>query len=240
MPLTLTIADAGDGTGGAATIAGSAGAANVVYYAPWNGQQTPLGWTVGGSRIGDGAVPLALPVGYYLFQLLSAGMVGPAPVVKLNFTNGIPAVHYRGLIGTQARVNDVALVGMDSTKIKVQWLPRAVDVDLAMLPLIAICPPGFEVNVSEVLSQDDFLYPIVVAILVSQKGDSVAHLPDVLKWREQINRSLCYQRLPGITEMMWMEPKLMNIVDPDSYVNKSILLSVLGYGMRIRQTRGLT
>lgn len=240
MPLALVIADTADGTGGSATISGSAGGAtNTVYYTPWNGVMASVNWTLGGTRTGDGAIPLTIGVGYFLFQLVSNGVLGP--IAYKNFTAPlIDAVHYRLLIGAQTRINELSLVGLDATKILVKWLPRASDVDLAMLPLVCISPPGFEVNVSEVMNQDDFLYPCIVAIMVNQKQDSVANLKTVLKWREQINRALCYQRLAGITEMMWAEPKLMNVVDPESFVTRNILLSALGFGFRIRQTRGLT
>jgi hypothetical protein len=238
MTLALQITDSGDGTGGAAAIFGSAGAANAVYYAPFTGMPGNMAWTLAGTRTGDGTVPLAIGTGYFLFQLLENGALGP--VANKAFTNLADSVHYRTLVGVQTRLTQLNLDGLDPTRFKISWLPRAIDVDLVSLPYICIAPPGFEINVSTVLNEDDYLYPIIVAILVKQNQDSVANMKTVLKWREQILFGIANQRLPGVAETMWSDPKPMNVLDPDSFVSRGILLSALGFGNRIRQPRGLT
>lgn len=240
MPLAMAITDNGDGSGGAAIITGSAGgSANTVYYAPFTGMTTSGKWTLGGAMTGDGTVPLMLGKGYFLFQLLSNGTLGP--VATRAFTNGDESVHYRCLQGCKTRILQLSMAGLDATKIKdPTWLPRAIDIDIAALPCIAISPPGFEIDVGMVTNQDDYLHPVIVAILVKQNQDSVANLPAVLKWREQILLAISNQRLPGVPENMWADPKPMNIVDPDSFISKGILLSVIGFGFHDRMLRGLT
>jgi hypothetical protein len=248
MALSFTVADNQDGTGGVGTIIGSAGgSANSIYYAPFQGvRQSYSLTTLGGSRVGDGTVPLPLALGTWLFQLISGTIAGP--VALTSFSNvGIDPVHERILQGAQGKINLLNMTGnpptlpnMDATRVKISWLPTAREVDLPSLPLTFISPPGFEVEEGQVINQDDFLYPVIVAIMLSQKNDSVANRKIVLKWREQILRALVRQRLPTVFENMWCVPKPMNVVDPASFVAQGILLSVLGFGFRIRQTRGLT
>jgi hypothetical protein len=238
MTLLLAITDAQDGTGGTATITGSAGAANAVYYAPFTGMPGNMTWTLAGTRTGDGTVPLTIGTGYFLFHLTVNGALGP--IANKAFTDAIDPVHFRCLIGARTRLNQLSMTGLDPTKLMVKWLPRAIDIDLTQLPYVCISPPGFEIDVSTVLNEDDYLYPVIVAFFVKQNQDSVANLKLVLKWREQALRALANQRWPGITETMWAVPKPMNVLDPDSYVSRGILLSALGFGNRIRQTRGLT
>ena len=66
---TLTFADAGDGSGGVAEVAGAtAGSMNQVYTVPRTGGL----WTLSGTRTGDGTLTLSLAVGGYLAYVLSS------------------------------------------------------------------------------------------------------------------------------------------------------------------------
>jgi hypothetical protein len=246
MSAVLTINDAGDGTGGSAVISGSLGATNHVYYTPWTGSMidgggnsVQMAWTLAGTQVGDGTVALTIGKGYWQFLLISNGALGPA--VYQNFTDGSEAFHYQYLVGTRTRMLQLSLAGLTPNQLKIAWLPRATEIDMPSLPLIYISPPGFEQELTDgVMNQDDFLYPTIIAMMVKQKQDSVANLQQVLKWREQILRSIVNQRVQGIQPSMWATPKMMNIIDPNSFVNQGILLSALGFGYRTRMTRGLT
>src|ERR1019366_1885389 len=116
MPLTLVITDTADGTGGSATIAGSAGgSANVVYYAPWTGSMMSAPWTLAGTRTGDGSVPLTIGVGYFVFMVVSDATVGPWAYKNFTDASNIDAVHYQYLVGVKARLDQLNMVGLDTT-----------------------------------------------------------------------------------------------------------------------------
>lgn len=69
---TLSVVDNGDGTGAVATIVGStAGSTNTVSTAPWSNAGNDLSWTAAPARIGDGAVSLSLPDGFYAARCAS-------------------------------------------------------------------------------------------------------------------------------------------------------------------------
>lgn len=77
---TLALSDNADGTGAVASIAGSsAGSTNAVYTSPVPTGSGALVWSLGGTRTGDGAVPLSLNDGYYLAYCEStlAGLAAP-------------------------------------------------------------------------------------------------------------------------------------------------------------------
>src|SRR5690349_10765996 len=107
MPLTMTLADLGNGTGGTATIAGSSGATNQVYYTAFDGTSGSRTWTLGGSITGDGDVSLAIGVGYFEFQLVSNGSLGP--ISSKNFTDqsALDALHYQYLQGSKVRASQL-------------------------------------------------------------------------------------------------------------------------------------
>lgn len=240
MALALSVVDAADGTGGSATISGSLGATNTLYYSIFSGEMTQITWGAAGSVIGDGTIPLPLATGYYLFQLMSDTTLGPA--FYRSFTDStIDPMHFRVLSGFQARINLLAYV--PTSRVLIKWIPRFTDPEIQLMttgPIIFISPPGAEADVSAVVNQEDFEYPVLTAIGYKQNQDSVANLKQMLRFREKVRRAMNYQRLPGITENMWITPKPLAIVDPDEYTERNLLVSALGFGVRIRQTRGLT
>lgn len=241
MTLSLVITDTGDGTGGTATISGSAGgSANTVYYTPFTGSMQQLSWLSAGTRSGDGGVSLPVGAGYFLFQLVSDALLGP--VYYKSFVDlAIEAIHWRILVAAQARINQLALLA--TSRVLIKWIPRLMGPELPMLtsgPLIFIAPPGAEVDESVVLNQDDFGYPFLVAICYKQNADSVANLKQMLRWREKIMRAIRYQRLTGLIENLWVDPKPLAIVDPDEFTERNLLVSAMGFSVRVRQTRGLT
>ena len=67
----LTVTDAGDGTGGTATVSGSTVAStNTLWYAVFSAQG--MTWVSAGTRTSDGAIPFTLGVGTCLFIVTSA------------------------------------------------------------------------------------------------------------------------------------------------------------------------
>ncbi len=240
MTLALTVADNLDGTGGVANVSGSLGATNDLYYASFTGSMTQINWGSAGSRVGDGSIPLALATGYYLFQLMSGGALGPG--FYRNFSDAtIDPMHFRILNAMQARINQLAMV--DINRVLIKWVPRFQDPELPLLrtgPMIMISPPGVEIDESTVANQDDFGYPVLVAVGYAQNMDSVANLRAMLGKREKIMRAVRYQALAGIVGNLWVTPKPLAIIDPDEFTDRNLLVSAMGFSARVRQTRGLT
>lgn len=239
MAITLDITDNGTDTGGVAVITGSLGAANVLYATPaYDGSMQSYAMSQVGSRTGDGTITLAMATGYYWFQLLSAGV--PVLGFYKNFTNGIDAVHYRIL---QAARNRIIATGiLAANKVLIKWIPRDTDPEIPNMPIICVSPVGVEQFVGEVTNRDDIVYPTGIVILDKGNQDSVANIPKILLWREKISRAIMSQRLPGITAgattNIICDVKFDQIVNAHLYA-KNILASALGFGVKIRQTRGL-
>ncbi len=86
----LAVADNGDGTGGVATITGSAPqSTNTLYYTSWGGLGGAFDWTSYGARVSDGTIAVGLPPGAYFFQVVSVkngATALPSNLVELSFT----------------------------------------------------------------------------------------------------------------------------------------------------------
>lgn len=251
MAVSMTVADNADGTGSVATISGSLGAANDVYYTLFGGgSQTPsYSWTLGGSRVGDGTVPLALGVGYYQYLLVSGSFsTANSVLVYGQVTDAtITEAHIQLLDGAIARINALAMLSSDYVMKK--WLPRASDPEITLMKntgtsLIFCCPTGQEEYVGMVTSEDDIVLPVQVSIAYAANHDSVANLNQMLSRRNRIARALRYQRLAGMSgeaaKQLTCHPKPGPIVDPDAYVSQNLLVSHYFFGYQVRQTRGLS
>ena len=86
---SLSVTDAGDGTGATATVSGSDGVTtNTVYTTAWGA----AAWTSGGARSGDGTVSLSLGNGRYFAYCVSAYGTAAAVSVPVLFavTDGTP------------------------------------------------------------------------------------------------------------------------------------------------------
>ncbi len=236
MTLALAIADAGDGSGGSASITGSAGgSANIVYYALFTGDMGTIAWTVGGSRVGDGSIALALPARFYVFQLTSNGAIGPA--AYKNFTNSADSIHKRILDTVALRVASTGVLG--SSSIFTKWIARAEDIDLSHLPLIAVSPIGNETYKGQLNTKDDVVYPVWVVYVGKQNQDSVANLNTVTMFREKVSKALMKQYLVGVPEV-WDCDLLPDMVfDPRKFL-QNYLSSTLPFGFTARRSRGLS
>ncbi len=237
MSVALTITDNADGSGGVASITGSGALhSNQVYYSLWTGTMTQLSWTLGGTRTGDGTITLALAVGYYVFQLISNGVIGPA--YYQNFTTATTEEHKQVLIAVKVRIDSLSL--LVSTKVVEKWLPVAKDVEIANMPMIFVTPVGTEEYKDMVTNQDDVGLPVLVSIVYRQNQDSVANLAQMLLWRNKIAKSLRYQRLAGVPHVYTCQPKPEAILDASAFQNENLLASHHAYCFISRQIRGLT
>ena len=235
MPLALSVTDNGDGTGGVATISGSAGgSANIVYYSLFTGDMGSIAWTSGGSRTADGTVALALAKGNYLFQLTSDGAIGPGG--HQSFTDSADAIHKRVLDAVKTRIASTGVLA--SAKILVKWWPRATDPDFANLPLIFVAPLGSERFVGQLNTTDDVIYPALVAYIAVQNQDSVANLNTVTMFREKVSKALIKQRLAGIQEVWDCDIDADTFFDADKFL-KNFMVSQMAFGFKARRTRGI-
>lgn len=189
MPLatpTITLADNEDGTGAVATIAGStAGATNTVYGADWSGGMIGAAFASLGSRVGDGAVALAVANGYHWAYVVStkAGEDGVASLVEgYRTTSGDPSVYEQCLDAVLAKLQAITLAGIDPANIvrrKLPWDRRIT------LPGIVVSPPrDSEQPVNS--GQNDLAYDCLITVVRASNEDLTTNLGAHLTWRETI------------------------------------------------------
>lgn len=237
MSVTLTITDASDGTGGQAVISGSAGgSANVLYYASFTGLMQSYAMASYGSRVGDGAIAIAVATGDYLWQVVSNG-TDLSGVVHQNITDaGTRSTHDRIIEAVLTRLALLSL--LPTTKLLFKWIPRIYEsIDTA--PCIYVCPVGSELYVSALTSSDDVSYPVYFILVDKQNQDSVKNREKILLWRQRIMKLFRFQRLPGVQEVINAEVDPDSIVDPVSFKN-NYLVSLFMIRFVSRERRGLT
>ena len=239
MSVTISVADNGNGSA-TATIAGSGGASNSLYYAVWSGVAGSLpAYTLAGTITGDGTINASPGYGYYVWELVSNGAVQSLvyqPLIDLTAT----AQHMQVLNGVATVIQTLALPGIGSN-IKVCWTPRAFDatgIPLEQPPFCYIAPIGAEDIKGMVISQDDYGYPACIVLCDKLQGDIFANMNRDLLWRQKANRALIRQRLAG-TNAWTCQPLPEAIVDLGAF-KKNWLVSIMVYRFYVRLTRGLT
>lgn len=242
MALGLTIADNADGTGGVATVSGSnVAATNTLYRASWTGLMGSLSWTASGSRVGDGAIAVALGTGFYVWQVISdlAGVLTVGPLVFQNFTSTTLSLHKRILTAVGTRILSLGLTGITGTKILEKWFPRILKVDHAELPRIYISPQDIEEDSGGLAKTDDVGYPVLICIGAILNRDSVADISTYTGWRRRIAKAFRNQKLVGVSEVQIVKLRYGVLSEWDSYQNQ-LLGSALQLRCMVRETRGLT
>lgn len=209
MPLTLAIADTGDGTGGTATITGAASETITVYSQTVDGELGTATWTSRGTRSGNGTVAVAPTADRYYWWYASGSSSGISNLVYQNITSGTESVHYRCLLAAQSRIQGITLSGIANGSILVQKVPMALDAlwgaspKTYQFPGIILSPLGSEKISHEEGSnyRDTVGYPVVVAIFDADNRSLTANHAKYLLWRQKIERAFRNQRLPGVTEI---------------------------------------
>jgi hypothetical protein len=242
MTLALSIIDAADGTGGTATVSGSAGgSANSVYCATFAAGVGALAWTLAGSRTGDGTVAVAPGTGYYLWYLdsLSGGSHAVAPPVYQNLSSGEQSVHYRCLLAVQNLVQALGLAGMNAGQIQITWLDAARCQQLYSLPCVSISPLGREGQPGLLTGLDDIEYPVLVSIEDAGQGDMSLDIPGRTLWRQSIFRCFRHQRLSGVPEIITTDVDPNPVLDERWFVGQDLrFVSSLLFRFRSREPRG--
>lgn len=246
MSLTLTVTDNADGSGVHASIAGSApGSTNTFFYqlAP---QLTfaPLTWVNAGNITGDGTLAIALNPGYGFFyvQNTDGSVVSVSNIVYSQISWNTDSVLYRVLTAAQAQLQTVVFSGLASSQIQVRYLPRALEqidwtVNGKAQPLMCIAPVGQQLAPQYLTGLDEEDEPFTVATIVPQNANYNANLRQNTLWRQQVNRRLRNQRLPGIPEMMWVEQLPSALFDQSAF-NHLWFLGLSLFRAKTRSTRG--
>lgn len=203
---TLSIADAGDGTGATATIAGgTAGATNVVYTGVFSGNAGNLAWTSAGSRTGNGTVSLSLDTGLYLAYVLSTkdGLSAASAPVYFSVTDDENPIHYQCLLAVQARIRALLLDDIAADHVEIRKVPT--DRHLS-LPGIVVSPARQVMAPAGTNERDDVIDPVAVVIYAADNrflwadnaDDTKADLRKYTGWLERIARAFRHQRLSGV------------------------------------------
>lgn len=222
MSLSVTIADAADGTGGTATIAGSAGGStNTLYRAKFDGTEgVPLTWASMGSRTGDGTITITTGpmANYYLWYVsnVSGGTTTVSPVVLYSLTDvTLAAVRTRA---AQAIVDRIKLLNLIDIGQKV-FLLGSVDSPLQSFPGVSVVRdvvPDQYLGGTNI--RDDVGYPFLVVAAISGSPISGSNFPMARfdLWKERIERAFRFQRLPGVIEnyTCLIEPAVMKALGP--------------------------
>jgi len=196
VSLTLTCLDNSDGSGMTATVAGSAGGSTNTVLAQLVGGS---GFTVAGTRTGDGTVFLSLAIGYYWLYVsnLATGVTTLSNVVYAAVTDSTQAVYQRLHDAAAARIAGLIMAGSPNTNLYTQMIE---DDRLLVCPAVFITIGGPEKEVSVLTGVDDIYYQFNIAVVDNNFQDYVGPKARLLLWRQQIARSLRNQRFGTIPE----------------------------------------
>lgn len=227
--MIFSVSDNMDGSGATATISGSGGASNSVYYSLFSGS---LVWVLAGAITGDGTVAIPAPIGVYTSYLLSNAIV--VPPVAFTVTDAATLA-----IETRCRSAVMAVVGAlpipPAGNLYVQKWPIQSMIDF---PCMLFTVDGVqETDESQLSTVDDVGYPVRIAIADrSDKQDSTM-LPQYELWRQNVANCFRNQRLPGVPESVKCKVEPYVIIDPEG---KDYAHIVMGLTIRCicRQQRG--
>ena len=200
MPITLTIADAGTGTGGTATISGStAGTTNLLRYAAVTGSLGSVSFTDGSSRLGDGTIPFTTPaVGHYWFvvQNTNGATISISDFVYQRLTDTTDSVRLQCRDAIVARLKLLALTSIGN---RVIGRPYYDEQNLSFpvaLVTFQETPDSYEQGTNE---RDDVGYPIQIFLLDTSGLGPDAPEDKYTLWRQQAERCFRNQALAAVS-----------------------------------------
>jgi hypothetical protein len=233
VPITLTITDAGNGTG-TATIAGSSGT-NTLYKSAWSAGSGQVAWTLVGSRSGDGTIALT-GAGVWVWKLENSVATDAEVVFQAITDSSSDSVMSRVLTAVVTGIEALSLSGITNANIKRQWRPQAYPGDT--YPLVTVCPaPLGESMPSHLTGTDHIGYPVLVSIMDNMNQDIDENLQRNLLWRERIIKAFRHQGLSSIAEVLTCEVEFHAIVSPTWYA-KNLWYSAFVLRFLARQSRG--
>jgi hypothetical protein len=142
----------------------------------------------------------------------------------------------------------LALPGMPPANVVIQKVPgdRLQDLPAERYPCILICPYGAETldPRAGTNNRDDVVYPVMVAILASERdaarqptSQQEKRFDQYLRWRESIRKSFHNQRLTS-TLCHTVEVQALEIVDRSVWFERGIFVSRLLLRCVSRESRG--
>lgn len=242
MAVTVIITDNEDGTGGVATIAGSAvGSTNTLYRALFDGVDgLPLNWVPIDSRTGDGTIDAVGPNRSYLLWYVKSvdGLTtSVSPVVLQALTDPeYAALRTRIITAIRDRVLLLDLQDIAPTKVLIR---NSVDDPAQSFPSLIIVRDAVpDQMLGGTNARDDIGYPVQ---LLCQDQGNWGHNAPMAKWdlwREKIDDAFRNQRLPGVTEVYTctIEPAVVAEPIPKLYAGTAVALTVRAIA---RKTRGI-
>lgn len=158
------------------------------------------------------------------------------------------AVLFDILQAIRSDVQALNLPGLAAANVVVQKVPsdRAKDLPAEKFPCLIIAPFGAETIDPAAGSnlRDDVVYPVLVAVLASEKDEYEQPLDQqtkrfnlYLKWRETLRKSFSQQRLS--TELCFkVEVQPLEIVDRAAWFERNVFSSGLLLKCYSRESRG--
>jgi hypothetical protein len=241
MAVTLAITDNADGTGAVATVSGVVGGTSTtVYYSTFTGAMGSYIWTSAGIVVGNSTLATALATGFYVWLAVNdnGGVLTLSSLVYRNLTDATESVHELIVDAVVTRIKSIGLDGITSSKIKRLWVPKS-DPTLTPPPAVIVSPLGAEGDESNVMSQDDIGYPVLVVITDALNGNNDLNMRRDLAWREKIAKALRNQRLSGVAQVFDAKIDYGPTIDVAQFF-KNAFVSVLMFRFVVRESRGLT
>lgn len=245
---TLTLADSGNGSGAIATVAGStSGSTNTIYATQWAGGFINQAYTSYGSRTGDGAVSLALGLGYWFVYCGStkSGLDGANSLVSgVRVTDGAAALFNQCCDAIVAKIQALSLpspwLPANVLKVKFPWTRTLIQGTVSAG--IWVSPVSDQIKQS--LNQSDD-WGEAVQITAAQISNTVltTGLPAHLLCRQQIVDALLpvagQSALAGVTDVYNVVIESGPVIDQASFQMQFDVGAIVARCM-IRRTRGVT
>lgn len=250
MSLSITTSDNQNNSGMTCTVSGSdAASANNLYVSAVHQGNSPLVWTLAGSRTGDGTVNLPVAAGYY-FMYCSASLVGGAPALSPPIiglaSSAVLSNQTQVELAIQAKIQTLTLSGLATppgnlpagrvyrfdTPMSDELLP------LVTVPCIIVTPAPAPETVEGLLTGKDDLGYAVAVIILDHCPPRQQGLADTYKlWRHQIMAALRFQRLNSVLQVMKVVPEPREVLawQPPKY---DYIFSAVIYRAVVRELRG--
>lgn len=242
----LAVTDNADGTGAEATISDTdSGDTTIVYTQHINDDLSDGTWRFAGSRTGDGTVELDLAPGHYfvLAKTVTDNGYATSPVVHLVVTDGADAVQVAILEAAKARIELLALDGVESVVIQKKLNERVIGAGKEFaLPAVMLAPLTEASPANAGLNElDDVTYTVACVIFTADNQTTAITAGDEahILWRQKISKAFRNQRLPGVPSVIRAEVQPGEIT-PDEPWKDGWFASALLLKFVSRQDRGLT
>jgi hypothetical protein len=211
MTLAITVTNnAGTPTVGAvATVSGTSGAAVTVFHSPADLPWPSGSWTSGGTRTGDGTVPLSLSQRHY-FAIAKTASDCSLPV-RFAVTDALASVATRCRNGVISILQSLDLAEIGTRVIGQIYL----DETEGQFPCLYVYVGGGPSESEEpgLNGLDYIVYPIVIAAVDVHSPTDHRALPKFELWRQQITRAFRVRPPLGVPELAYVNVRPNAIAD---------------------------